>query len=190
MARDFFINGPTMVSVKGRSDSAIANLTELGLSETAIRVQLDFKHMPIQVDAWGGQIPPELQMMLASASLTINLVHFDRAVLDECLRLSMAGAPAIGQLPRAGARMGNNLARFAPGGVAGNHYIGLNLTSPVGAKPWRFFFSYMTGPAMNFPVGAERSVAVVNWNVVPFSQDPYGAGTSSQGQALWDYGSD
>src|SRR5581483_5195340 len=142
MGRDFQINGETMVYVKGSNASAIASITELGLSEGPITLTLDFRHRDINVDAWGGEIPPEVQVMLAAVNISMPLIHLDRDILDTCIRESMGGAPAIGQLARAGARMGNNTVRFS----AANHYIGLNLASPVGNKPWRFFTSYLTGP--------------------------------------------
>jgi hypothetical protein len=189
MARDFFINGPTMVSVKGRTDSAIANTSELGLSDAPIRVVPNYRFLPIHVDAWG-QAPADVQMMLATVDITISLVHFDRTILAECLRLSMGGAAVEGALPMAGQRLGNNLPRFHPGGTAGNNYIGLNLSSPAGSSPWRFYFAYMTGPPVNFPLGAERSVVVTTWTVVPYTRDPYGAGSSSLNYILWDHGAD
>lgn len=187
MARDFFINGESLVLVKGRADSAIGALTQLGLSDGPIRVTLDHRHMDIQVDAWGGEIPPEVQYKLSSVSVSMNLVHFDRAVLDVCLAESMAGVVTIGSVGRAGARMGNGLPRFAAGGVNGNHYIGLNIVSPIAGYPWRFLFSYLTGPPMEFPLGTERSVVQLNWRAIPYTVDPYGGGTGSLNSPLWDY---
>lgn len=192
MGRAYFLNGPTMVYVKGRTDSGIANLTELGLSEGPIRVSLDFRHEPINVDAWGSQIPPELQAMLAGCSVQMNLINIDRSVLDVCIQLSMAGAPAIGALPSAGQLMGNNQDRFAPslvspatGQLAGNNYIGLNLSSPVAGKPWRFFYSYLTNPDTN--LGTEKSLWNLNWAVIPYNVNLYNGGLGSYGQLLWDY---
>lgn len=182
MARDFWINGESLVAVKGPVGSLIGSITELGLTVDQIRITPDFRHKAINVDAWG-EAPPETQFMLATVGIQLDFIHFDRTILDECLRLSMAGAPAIGQLPRAGARMGNNSPRFS----ATNNYIGLNITSPVGNKPWRFFYTFMTNPPMQFPLGTEKSVVTTSWVAVPFTTDPYQGGLGAQGQALWDY---
>ena len=186
MARDYFINGESMVYVKGRADSAIGNLTELGLASGPILVTPIFHHQPINVNALG-TAPAEMQFMLAEARITMSLVHFDRTVLDVCLTESMAGAPAVGQLARAGARMGNNLPRFAAGGALGNHYIGLNIASPVGQKPWRFFYSFLAERPTEMPLGAERTICVCSWRAIPYTQDPWGNGTGAQGALLFDY---
>jgi len=183
MARDFQINGPCLVQVKGSSSSAIGTLQQLGLSDQPIVVSIIDRRLDIQVDAWG-QVPPEVQFMNAEALVQMTLVHYDRTILNACVAESMAGANAgaVGTLPVTGARMGNNAARFA----ATNHYIGLNLTSPVGGLPYRFFYSFLTGPMAEVPVGAERSIVRLNWRVIPYTTDPYGNGAGAGGQALWD----
>lgn len=193
MARDFWINGETMVYVKGRSDSAIASLTELGLADSSIRITPNFRYDDIKVDAWG-EIPPEVQFMLSDVMITMTLVHFDRSVLATCLQLSQGGAPSEGQMARAGQRLGNNQPRFGPatgspptGNNAGNNYIGLNLSSPVAGQPWRFYYTYLTGPPMEFPLGAERSVVTLHWRAIPYTQDPYQGGLGAYGQYLWDH---
>ncbi len=186
MSRDFFINGETLVLVKGRSDSAIGTLTELGLSSDPIRVSPVFKHKDILVDAWG-EVPADVQFMLAEATVTMNLIHIDRGVLNTVIQESMAGAPAIGSLARAGQRMGNNQPRFGPGGANGNHYIGLNLSSPVGNLPWCFYYAYLSSPPVQIPLGTEKSVFACQWRVVPYVQDPYGNGQGAYGAVLWSH---
>lgn len=190
MARDFQINGPCLALVKGRADSGIGTLQELGLAEGPIRVSLEFRHRDMQVDAWGGEIPPDVQFMLAAVNVFIPLIHFDRSILDVCIAESMGGAPAIGQLAGAGRRMGNNLPRFAGGGVDGNHYISLNLTSPVGLKPWRFYTTYLVNNPADFPLGTEKSMVQTQWRCIPYTTDPYQAGAGAQGWPLWDHTND
>lgn len=187
MARDFFINGETLVSVKGNTSSSISSLSELGLAEGPIRVTPDGKHMDINVNAWGnGEVPPEVQYFLSEVRIQMALVHVDTTVLRECVRLSMGGASAEGTLPHTGARMGNNAARFA----AGNNFIGLNLSSPIGGLPWRFYYAYLTGPPIDWPLGTERSVIGLNWRVIPYTQDMYNGGNGSLGAVLWDHTND
>ena len=187
MARDFFVNGPCMVYVKGRTDLSIAGFTELGLSDAPIRVRPQFNHSNMKVDAAGNE-SPDYQFMLAHVELVISLVHFDRAVLDVCLQEAMGGAPAIGQQVTAGTRLGNNLPLYSPGnGVNGNHYVTVGLSSPTGAKPWQFLASYMTGPPMDFPLGVERSVVMTNWKCVCYQADPYNNGLGAYGVPLWNH---
>lgn len=180
-----------MVLVKGPAGSAIAELTQLGLSEDSVGVDLDAKHQDIKVNAWGnGFVPAEEQVFIASAGVSMRLVNFDPDVLEECYRLGMA-APVFGQAGRTGARMGGNNARFA----AGNNYIGLNITSPVSNRPYRFFYARLTSRLV-LPHGTERQVATATWLAIPFTNDPFGggtaqpntaAGTGSLGAQIWDH---
>lgn len=185
MARDYFLNGETLVSVKGPTGSTIASLTELGLAESPIVVTPHFRHKAIKVDAWGDGAP-ETQFFLASVTVSMSLVHIDRTVLDECIRLAMAGGAgvgtAVGRLPRAGARMGNGGARFA----SNNNYIGLNLYSPVGNKPWRFYFAYLMDP-LSSPLGTERTPFGLQWQVDAYTVDPWNSGSGASGTTLWDH---
>src|SRR5438094_866491 len=145
--RDLYVNGETLALVKGRSDSAIANLSELGLPADPIRITPIFNHMDVNADAFG-RAPFECQWMLAELQVSMTLVHFDRGVLNACIALSMGGdVGTVGAMARAGKRMGNNLPRFGVGtgpgnlGTVGNSFIGLQLTAPQGGIPWQFFFA-------------------------------------------------
>ncbi len=192
MARGFQIPGECMVLVKGASNSAIANLSQLGLCQDSVDVSYQFSLQGIKVNAWGNsaEIPPEEQCFLSSVNVTMSLVHFDEAVLKECVRLSLGGAPVEGQMPRTGALMGGQVARFAPG----NNYIGLNLTSPVAGNPYCFWYARLANNPFTAPMGTERQVVALNWKVIPYTNDPWGggsaqpgtvAGTGSQGATLW-----
>lgn len=182
MARAFFINGESLVQVKGRSDSSIGSLSELGLAEGPIRVRPRNFHKDINVDAWG-MAPPDVQWMLGDLTVAMTLIHFDPAVLETCLMLSQGGGQAsVGQFNRAGTLMGNNTARFG----AGNNYIGLNITSPVASRPYRFYYAYLPDDAIDWPLGTEKSVVELRWRVVPFTTDPYGGGTGARNYILWD----
>jgi hypothetical protein len=196
MARDYFINGECLVTVKGRSDSLIAASTQFGLSTDQIRVSPRLKYKDMQVEAWG-EGTPETQWMLADLTISMNLIHFDEAILEEVSRLSMGGAPAFGQLARAGTRMGGNLPRFSPG----NNYVSVGITSPVAAKPWRFYYCYIPEALFGggWPLGAEKSVIPVSFRCIPYTTDPYGGGaaqpntvfgTGAQGAFLFDRGAD
>lgn len=202
-ARDFYIAGEVLVCVRGRADSAIgAGLFELGLSASPIQVSLVFNHKDIIVDAWGSAVPPEVQFMNATATISMNLVHYDQACLEVCLTESMGGAQETqpvgtggGIMSHAGARLGNNLVRFAPGGIAGNHYIGLNLiaANTLGTptvKFWRFFTTHLMGTPVSVPLGTEKSVTQLQWRAIPYAIDPFNGGAGALGTALWDHGVD
>lgn len=180
MARDFYINGPALVRVKGNVNSTISACTDLGLSDGPIRVVPTFKHKDINVDAWG-ESPADVQWMLAELNMQFTMIHVDVAVLEQCAMLSM-GVNQFGQMAKAGLRLGANQGRFQ----AGNNYIGLNITSPDGGRPWRFLFSYMPDTPFDWPLGTEKSIITTRWRVIPYTQDPYGGGQGAQNFDLWD----
>lgn len=187
MARDYYVNGESMVQVKGAAGSAIANLSQLGLTDDAIKVTPAFKFQEVSLDAWGNQkVPNEIQFMLASLTIRMNLVHFDKDILNACLQESVGGASAFGTMKRAGTRLGNSAARFA----ATNHFIGVNITSPVAALPWRFLHCYMPDVPFEFPLGTERSIVPVTFVCIPYLADPWNSGQGAEGVVLWDHGSD
>jgi hypothetical protein len=189
MARGYVVNAESMIYVKGRSDSAIAALSELGLCTDSIQIQVTSNRKNIRVDAYGDS-PPEQQFFGAGANVSFTLVHFDKDVLDECLRLSWGGAPAVGAMGHAGQLMGNNLGRFAPGGFAGNNYVGLNIVSAVGERPWRFLFSCLSDNPYTYPVGTLRSEVQNNWQAFPYSADPWNSGQGSFGAYVFDHTAD
>ncbi len=186
MARDFWVNGESMVYVKGASASYIANLTELGLSEGPIRIIPSYRHKDINLDAWG-LAAAEVQFMLAECQISMTLIHFDRTVLAACLQESLGATPLNeGTMNRAGARLGNGAAPFA----ATNHFISLNISSPVAGLPWKFPTTYLTGPPMEFPLGTEKSSVVLNWRAIPYTTDPYNGGLGALGTVLWTHTAD
>lgn len=183
MARQYFVNGESLCLVKSRADSLIGNLTQLGLSMDPIVITPTIQHRDITLDAWGGVVPNDVQVMLGTVDISINLIHWDLLVLDECLRLSMGFPPVIGTMNRAGTLIGNGLPRFA----VGNNYIGLNIASPVGNKPWRFFSAYMTGSPFSIRLGTEKSILSTQWKAIPYFPDPWNAGLGAFGVPVFDY---
>lgn len=182
MARDFQIAGECMVYVKGAAGSLISSLSELGLADGPIQVMEDSRHMDINVDAFGGEVPPEIQYKLSAMFVTMRLVHYDPVILSTCLRESKGGSAAPGFMPRAGTRLGNNSARFA----ATNHFIGLNIAAPVNGIPYRFYFAYLVNPPFRISLGTERSLVELNWRAIPYQSDPWGNGTGSLLAPVYD----
>ncbi len=186
MARQFYINGETMVLVKGRANSAIGTLSQLGLTQDPIQVMVEYRNLQIDVNAYG-QVAPEMQAMGMMARVTMNLVHFDPDVLEACVQEAVGGAPSWGTLAHAGQLYGNGLARFAAGdNGGGNHYIGLNIQSAIGALPWRFYYAYLANNPLQWPLGAERSVVPLTWLAVPYSVDPWNNGNGSYNVSVFD----
>lgn len=185
MSRAFYINGESMILVKGRSDSSIGTLSQLGMTSEPIRVQQDYKHLQIGVDAYG-EVPPDLQGMGMMARVDMTLVHFDSTVLAACVSEAIV-APAEGQLGHAGALLGNGAVRFAPGILTGNKLIGLNIQSAIGAQPWRFLYTALLGQPLVWPLGAARSLVQVSFVAIPYSADPWNAGQGSYGVTLFDH---
>ena len=183
MARDFFINGESMVAVKGNVNTSFSSLTNFGLSLGPIRVSLDFRFREINIDAFGGEIPVDVQYMLSGATVHMDLINIDRDLLDAVLRESMGGVSTIGQVGRAGTRLGGGNARFA----AGWHYVGLNILSPIGNKPWRFYAAYLMGTPLEITLGTEKSSHSMAFRCIPYATDPWGGGTGAANVPLWDY---
>jgi len=181
-----FVNGETMVYVKGNVASAIPSLSELGLSESPIVITPTFKHKPIVLDAWGSEVPAEIQFKLSYVTVSMNLIHFDRTVLSAVIMESMGGALTEGTLTRAGTRLGNNAARFA----LNNHFIGLNLSSPVAGIPYRFLSAFLTDPLQLPPMGTEKSITPLTFQCIAYQPDPYnsaGGGTGAYGAVIFDH---
>lgn len=181
MARDLYISGESLVTVKGCVTSGIANLSQLCLTDSPITITFDNKYIDVNVDAWG-DMPAEVQYKLGGVIITMRAVHFDPDILEACLAESQGGAVTAGQMTRAGTRLGGGVTRFQ----AGNHYIGLNITSPVASRPWRFLSCYLVGPPARWPIGTERSLVDLNWRCIPYTPDPWNNGLGAAGYFLWD----
>lgn len=187
MARQYYINGETMISVKGNVNSLIANTTQLGLSQDAIQVREEFLQDMIGVDAYGNPDghpnPPDMQVFGGYAVFKTNLVHYDPLVLQECIRLSFGNAPAEGQQARAGTLYGNNVPLYG----AGNCYITVGISAPIGGIPWTFVSCYMTERPFVYPLGTKRSIVEVEWRAIAYSVDPWNSGTGSQGVPVYNH---
>lgn len=183
MPRDFFVNGDSMVYVKGAAGSGIQNRQELGLAIDQVQITPIFHHKDITLNNWGSMAPAEVQAHLAEILVSMTLVDIDMDVLNTCMRESLGGTSVNGTLKRAGTRLGNRAARFA----ANNHYIGLNIASPTGQRPWRMYFSYLTNNPVVMPLGSDKSEVSLNWRVVPYTTDPWGAGLGSEGLVIYDH---
>lgn len=188
VGRDYYLNGPTLVQVKGMVGTAIETLTELGTCMDKIVVIPRFVHQDIKVDDFGPTIPPEIMALLMDVTIRMTLVNFDAAALEACIQESLGGTPdggEFGTLPGAGIPLGGGVNRFEQG----NHYIGLNLSSLL-ENNWRFKHCYLPEQPVEWPLGSEHSLVKMTWRCIPYTspKDSTGQPTElvSQGVVLFD----
>lgn len=204
MTRAFQINGETLVRVRGgahMSGVAIGTVSELGLASESIQVIPRFVHKDIKCDDFGPDIAADMMTQLADVTIRMQLIHYDRDVLDICMDESMGGGRGgvfirnAGVLPPAGTILGGLKPLFA----SGNHFISLNLASPQLVYPWRFPAAYLTGQPLEIPLGSKSSIVVAEWRAIPYVVPPRvttlsaASGTmssvgeiQSSGALLWD----
>lgn len=182
MARQYVINGESMVVVKG-PPGPLGAAVQLGLSATPINIQGDFHHEDIKVDAYGKDNPPDLQLFGSQAYIDMDLVHFDPLVLQACVSLSIGAGLPEGEQARAGTLMGGGVPLYA----TGNNYVGVNILSPVLGIPWLFYACYLARNPLTYPLGTERSVVRLRWRAIAYAVDPWNGGTGSRGVPLYDH---
>lgn len=184
MARDFVINGPTLVMVKGsEGNENLISLAELGLAQEGVRVVPRFYHQDTHVDDFGPDCPADVLWDLAEVTVHMTLIHYDDAILTACVNESMGGAVTEGTLVRGGTPLGGGHALFD----SSCHFISLNLTSPALGRPWRFPGSFLTGEPVEFALGTEKTAAVLRWRCIPYGRPESGLGgeVRSRNQVLW-----
>lgn len=170
MARDFVVNGPCLVKVRGASGGRLNSLSQLGLAAAEARISPRFYYQDMIVDDFGPHVPAEVHWALADVTITMTLIHFDETILEACWIESMGGEPnnlfgAFGQLVGAGRPMGGG----QNPGQANCHYISLNLTSPVLKLPWNFPTAYLTGQPLDYLIGAAASLVPLSWRAIPYA---------------------
>lgn len=167
MARQFVINGETLVSVwildPTVNDPTTYVMAELGLAEKNVTIIPKYYHKDINVDDFGPNVPADVLAMIAECQIGMTLVNFDTEVLNKCLSESIGGGTA-GTMPGAGIPMGATKPLY----TKGNHYIGLYLQSPILEQPWYFPATYMPNPPMEFPIGTEKTLVKLTWRAIPY----------------------
>lgn len=183
MARDFYIAGECMVRVRfgkhvviygGVGSNPISGsqtIFDLGLTESQVRFNLRYNHEDVHVNDYD-KIPADVMWMMGEGTVSMNLIHFDRKVLDAVMQESMGGF--VGQLAAGGAcwpagvPLGNGLATQ----TSGNHFMELQLiTQQNPTDPWIFPTAYLAGTPVEWPLGTEKSVVQCSWRTIPFN-DP------------------
>lgn len=106
MARDFWVNGETLVKVRFgghiSGDIAVSTIApdgtpeirtapELGLTQDPVTITPNYYHKDLFVDDFGPNVPSDVMYNLVDVNLSMNLVHYDHRVLGYCLAESMGG---------------------------------------------------------------------------------------------------
>ena len=200
MARGFQVNGESLVRVKfgahipplGGNAEKGQQLYELGLASEGIQIQPTFNHYDVKIDDFGPNVPTEMLWMGADVTIAMTLIHFDLDVLEGCIAESMGGhfnglVGSIGTFSAIGKPMG----ALQKLGQARNHFMSLNLSSPMLLTPWRFPATYLTGPPVIIPLGTKAMAVKLNWRAIPYalpsSEGGVDSGIYSSGAVLWDY---
>ena len=192
MARAFFVDGESVISVKAgahiTSPAAMSGSATvlLGVAEDAIRVTPRFHHFDVRNDMMGDS-PVEIMSHVMEAKITMNLIHFDRDVLDVVFTEALGGydfADETSIRDKAGALLGNNIALLS----SGCHFLKMGIESHLAGKPWRFEAAFLDQSPFDFPLGTKRSRVMLNWRAISYVR--IGAdGTETVQNAVWDYNS-
>ncbi len=196
MVRDYVIEGEVLVKVKGGAQWSGIDLgspTELGLSTDQIIIKPNFKHKDVNIADFGPDIPADILWNLADVTITMNLIHYDRSVLERCMIEAMGGGRAIvpllplgtfayyaGTMAPAGTPLGRGLPLFA----SGNHFISLNLICAQSQYNWRFPSSYLSRNPVEIPLGTQASIVKVEWRAIPYSPLTYQSGILVNGVVI------
>jgi hypothetical protein len=153
------------------------NLYDLGLAVKEVRVTQSFLHEDLNTDDYG-KIPVDVLWRGSTCNVNMTLIHYEPTVLDVCMSESMGGVNAVnlGQnLDPAGLMQpfGTPLGAFLGPAASGNHFISLNILSPVMLWPYRFPFSYLSETPAVTPLGVGVQLVELNWRAIPY-QVPLG----------------
>jgi hypothetical protein len=204
-----------------------SNLSDLGLADkNTVKIRPLFYHKEIPVDDFGQHVPPEALAIAAAVDISMVLVHYDPDIVDICQAESLGGMsqllqPSVsGHQSVAGVGYGANsdiaglAGTLAPAGTplgggvpllaSGNHYVSLNLFSPVLQFPLHIPSTYLTGQPVEIPMGVAYNPLVLRFRAIPYkfplalSGNQFVASgqltgsleVSSSGAVLWDHVTD
>lgn len=164
-----YVNSPTFDGV-----------TELGMTDSPIRITVRYNHKEKKVDDYGDQVPAEVFTNLADAMIQMTLINFDMDVLRNCLRETVAGPTQFseGVMGPVGQPMGAAKDSL----VVGNRYIRLAIESSLDELPWRFPSCYIANQ-MEFPISAQATGVNIVWRALPYSL-PYPKSFGSEVRAV------
>lgn len=186
MAQGYFINGESLVKVRGHPFGETA--ATLGIAKGPIIVSPTFFHQPIHTDSQGPHSPANVLWMGAILNIRMILTYFDRDLLEKCIQESMAGQVENEAMVIPGTLMadGTNQAGSLSEEV---HFIELQIMSSVANKPFDIPGAYLTRQPFEFPLGTEASAVVLNWEAIAYGANPDGTYNVPGGLTpeLWSY---
>lgn len=150
MATAIHVNGPCTLSY-GAGGTA-GGLTEIGVTEDGIDVEIVPFVDPIMADSGGPHVPVEHQDFGKIAYIRGRLTIYDSAVLEALQAMNAA----------------DGLEEPVPGKLIGanSKYFRLVLSSPIAANPYRFFYCTWNGP-LAFKLGTRYTQPMVQFIAVP-----------------------
>jgi hypothetical protein len=129
--RQLVVAGPTMVYLKGGahySGQPVGICAEMGLCQEEVRVEINFLKDDVRSEDFGQQAPADVRFQMATARITMTLLHYDPFVVETAIQESLGGRPfpwggdfiadqhhGAGKLGMPGALMGGRKAMYASG---------------------------------------------------------------------------
>jgi hypothetical protein len=145
----------------------------LGYSTDGVTIELDFKSTEILTDAWGDQIPEDVQNMGQEARVTCELVKYDTNVL-EAVENRVQGAYAeseavFGKFPNVASDGSNQIGSFMK--QCGSVYPLAVERANDDCETWEegpfyFYNAYLTG-VDTFKVGTRATRHTLTWRCLP-----------------------
>lgn len=160
------VNGPALIYVKGGPFGS--RLTQLGISEDGVDIEINSHDSPVMTDAAGPALPADVQDMGEDANVRCGLSVYD---YDALVALRKRGnAKAEGVAGSRGRLLGQN-----------GHAFVLVIASETD-EPWRFFTTILRGPRHVKP-STKYSVQRLNF----YSWALVGPSNSANGVKLYDH---
>jgi hypothetical protein len=194
------------------SGMAVGQVAELGLCHESARIEFNFRHDDVRTEDYGQEVPADLRYQMATARLSLTLLHYDPIVLEVLQQEALggrtlrppgpAGAPDwigfAGGFGRPGTLMGGRKAMYA----SGNRFVAVSIV-PAGRAdpeqqdtPYRFRKCVLSEMPLRLSLGAECSLAQLTFRCLPYC-DPTEDGSAVKraehfysGTVLWDYADD
>lgn len=194
MPRGWFINGDSMIRVKGglhMSGGRIGVLSELGLAKDQIKITPRIGYEEVNPTGWGVS-PADLNTQGGEILISCTLIDIDYDVLKVCENESRA-VEVDGTLAPTGEFLGGLKSVHS----SGNHFFTLNISSPVEQRPIRFLSVAMHETPYVLPLGNDASEVEVTFRAIPYMfSNPLGVNfspvnpqfdfTINENARLWD----
>lgn len=181
-----YVSGGNIPNEDGRTDLKV----ELGLTADPVRILPRYNHRDVYTDDFGPDTPVETLWNMGEAALLMTLVHYNPTALSFCMSSAMGGPLnfPVGGVDGFMAPGGTAMGRGRALGVTGNSYMTVYLQpAQNNFEPYRFLACYLDSKPLEIPYGTERTLARLNWRVIPYQQLTTAELSSAAGVTLWDH---